>query len=344
MYKKTQKLFARITIALAMVFIAGCAPVANIQVLQPARITIPPHIKRIGIINNSRPLNQNVLSSVLEGVLTGESIGADQIGAENAISGVHQSLTNTQRYVVSMPSVRLPNNGAIDQSLVHEICKTHAVDGLVVLDFFDSNCNVNTIEVVDKIKNKDGTTLNRVSYSSNAILHVITNWKIYDDSTKNIVDQYVNENSRNFNGVGATPQLSAAALPPKRSAINEAGYNAGLIYGNRISPYWISVSRQLFRKGNDPMIKAAKMIHNNQWNKAVEIWKKEIETSINIKIKSKCSYNMAVACEREGNLQLALNYLNNADTFYPIREVSEYRRKIENRIKNNNLLNYQMGN
>jgi hypothetical protein len=85
--------------------------------MQPAQITIPNHIKKIGIINRSVTdrQNQNQIINVIEGILTGESIGADRIGSEESLMGVKDALLQTDRFNITIPAVHL--NGVANPML-----------------------------------------------------------------------------------------------------------------------------------------------------------------------------------------------------------------------------------
>jgi len=325
----------------------ACTPHAYIKVMQPADVTIPPHIQKIGIINRSLASKDDKWLNILEGVLSGESIGADREGAEQAMNAVKVELERSGRYVVSLPAVTLNGNTAnfdspMDYSLVHDICQRHNLDGLVSMENFDSNSKINMSLVEEIIKLKDGTTQKVLNNIATANLQVTTRWRMYDDSTKNIVDSYTANNNKQFNAKGATPAIAQSGLPYKRNAINQCGFANGTIYGQRISPYWITVDRMYYKKGSDNLKLAAKYTKKNNWNEAIAIWKKEMSINPDKEIAGKACYNMAVACERDGNLQLALEYAQRSATQFSYHKAHSYINQINKRISDSKTLDYQM--
>jgi hypothetical protein len=56
----------------------------------------------------------------------------------------------------------------------------------------------------------------------------------------------------------------------------------------------------------------------------------------------KACYNMAVACERDGNLKLALEYAELSASRYGFNKAHTYINEIKRRISDRNKLEYQM--
>jgi len=316
-------------------------------VLQPANVTIPPHIKKIGIINRSLASKDDKWLNIIEGILSGESIGADREGAEQALNAVKTELEKSGRFTVTLPAVSLQGNTAnfdapLDYTMVHAICQRHNLDGLVSMENFDSNSKLNMTVVEDLVKLPNGTTPKVLNNVANVNLQVTTRWRLYDDSTKNIVDNFTANNNKQFSAKGATIQAAQGALPYKRNALNESGFANGIIYGQRISPYWITIDRTFYKKGNDNLKLAADLAQRKKWDKAIEIWKKEMSLNVDKKIAGKACYNMAVACERDGNLKLAVEYAERAAAEFGLKNAHSYRAQLKRRIADRNKLNYQM--
>ena len=152
----------------------------------------------------------------------------------------------------------------------------------------------------------------KTMFYSHARMEVKSGWRIYFPKDKRIIDENRFSDFLNFEGQGETPQQSTASLPNKRECIKKTGFHAGTVYGYRISPQWIYVTRYFYTRGNDDMKSAGKRARKiNDWKGAMEVWKKESLNS-NKKIAWHANYNMAVACEREGNLELALEWAKKA--------------------------------
>jgi hypothetical protein len=328
---------------LAAIILASCGtPSTSLRVLQPADITIPSHIQKIGLVNRSLPGKNEQADNIIEGVLTGESIGADREGSELSLTGLAETLRQSERFEISFPAAGYTNrtNGGMNINEVRAICNTHKLDALVVLENFDSDSFVEVIPFKKKQKVKEETVeLNY--FEARAKLNVRTTWRMYDNSTGNVIDFHVSEDFQDFRNEAPNPDEARRGLPSKRHAINRTGRLAGCNYGSRIAPYWISVGRMYFKKGSDLMKKAYSYSSKNNWDKAVEIWKREA-TNSDPEIAGRANYNMALACERKGNLTLALDYAKRSRDKFDIKEAGRYVTVLENRIRDQNILDRQL--
>ena len=157
-----------------------------------------------------------------------------------------------------------------------------------------------------------------------------------------MVDEYRFSDFMNFDGKGPTPEAATAALPNKRDCINKTGFHSGNVYGFRISPQWIYVSRYFYTRGNDNMKFAGKKARRiNDWQGAMLVWKKEALNS-DKKIAWHATYNMAVACEREGNLDASLDWAKKSYEVGHTSAASQYIHIINERIAEKKRLDDQM--
>lgn len=92
----------------------------------------------------------------------------------------------------------------------------------------------------------------------------------------------------------------------KQSVINSSIY-MGRSFGAKVIPSWVKVERMYYHSNNQQMMAAEKYALNNQWLKAAEIWKRFV-TNRNEIIAAKACYNMALACEMEGNIDAAIDW------------------------------------
>ena len=79
----------------------------------------------------------------------------------------------------------------------------------------------------------------------------------------------------------------------------------------------------------------------NDWKGAMELWKKEALNSKQ-KISWHANYNMAVAAEREGNLDLALQWAKKAYEIGGKSAAAQYINILNNRIAEQKRLDEQM--
>ena len=298
---------------------ASCTTSIPLQVIKPADVTLPSEIQKFTLVNRTRPNKKNQAWNIIEGVLTGEGLFADREGAENTLGGLMQIMTNNPiRYTINQASVEFKGTGTeefarpLTWAEVENLCKQYNSEALIVLEAFDSDSHLTQDSKQVTIKDKEGLPATVTEFYSHARMEVKSGWRIYYPKEKKIVDEYHFSDFLTFDAKGTNPENATAALPNKRECIKKTGFQAGNTYGYRISPQWITVSRYFYTRGNDNMKFAGKKVKQiRDWKGAMEIWKKEALNS-DTKIAWHANYNMAVGCEREGNLEAALEWAKKA--------------------------------
>lgn len=102
------------------------------------------------------------------------------------------------------------------------------------------------------------------------------------------------------------PQFRVRSL--QNQLIYDAAHYLGDNFGTKIIPSWLTAERQYYKSGNPAMLKAEKLARDNNWLQAAEIWNASTNNK-NQRIAAKASYNMALACEMEGKIDLAIDWL-----------------------------------
>ena len=166
-------------------------------------------------------------------------------------------------------------------------------------------------------------------------------WRIYDPKSKRILDQNVFTDHKVFNGEGLSEKEAQKKLPVSRLAVKDAGHFAGTQYAFRISPMWVWVSRSYYKKGNDDFEYAKFDVKADQWEKAIEKWKKYVKDP-DPKIAGYACYNMALGAEIYGDLETAAEWAKKSYTDYHNKKAYSYLKQIEQRIRDQERLQEQM--
>lgn len=332
----------------AILFITSCTTSTYVSIMKPAIITLPSSIQTIALIDRTEPTSQT--ANIIEGVLTGELAGQDKMGAENTISGLADILAESPR----LKAYRLPERmktslvfGDFPQQLnwdeVNYICDTRHVDAIVALEKFDSDFIVTQASEVKREKNKDGKEINYTEYKAEGVANLKIAFRLYDPKTKSIVDQYRFSRSNSWNATARSAREAANKLINRNNAIQEVGYNAGSYYGRRISPSWITVSREYYTKakGNADMEAGKRFAQTNDWKGAAEHWRKATESKI-AKVAGRACFNMALACEIEGNLDAAIQWATKAYVEYGNSNGRNYANILRDRQYEQQRLNEQL--
>jgi hypothetical protein len=167
---------------------------------------------------------------------------------------------------------------------------------------------------------------------------VRTGWRIYDPSTRTVLDQYVIARDLTFQG----PNLLAtgAALLGQKEAVIKAGNHAGEDYAGRIIPYSIRVSRFYYVRGDGSFIVAKRMAQAGDWDEAARIWN-QATNSPSRKVAGRGCYNMAIISEINGDLAGALQWAKKAYELYRTRYALDYVNILQDRQSNEAVLRSQ---
>ncbi|MCB0633625.1 MAG: hypothetical protein KDD15_28020, partial [Lewinella sp.] len=165
---------------LILLFGSSCKTTTKIDVLQPAAFAVPSHIETIVTIDRSKP-GKGFLN-FLEGMITGENIGQDKRGRENALRGVTDALTRTPRFQVRSSSVELTGSNAGDRMIeplpwseIQRIAGQYDADAVLAIEKFDSDQNTSTRSRQVKRK-KDGQEYTETVYDSKITMNIRIGW------------------------------------------------------------------------------------------------------------------------------------------------------------------------
>jgi hypothetical protein len=318
--------------------IAGCAPSIRLKVLEPADVMVPPHIDTVAVVARTRPstAGQTVLG-VLEGALTGEAIGADWEGAAQAKQGVVAALAESPRYGVVLPTIELEGVGSgvaaapLPWQQVERICRDVDAQGLVVLEAFDTDSHVHEHAETRTKTNDAGKEVHYKVFHAHRETSMSSTWRFYDAMNRILIDElYDREHARSWEAEGPTPGEARGRLPPQINTIRDVAYDAGHDYGRRIAPSWLWVKRSYYGKGDDGLKEAKGHVRADEWPQARALWA-QLAESPDPKIRGKALFNLALAEERAGALEAAVELARKADVALGKGRTRSYVSELESR-------------
>jgi hypothetical protein len=337
------KIPAYLFIVISLLILAGCGGSRHIyfNAQVPAPYSIPHYIQSLAIIDRSIPEKEDL--NILEGILTGEGIRQDKLATQIVIDGLNQSLSNSSRYSVIRTSEKMKGSGSgrtfpepLDWNKVEELCKKYEVDALVSLETYDSDF------IVTNGTRKKGES--GIEIYARGVATVNCGFRLYYPVNKDIVDQYHFSHAETWETGGGTVLAAVGALMNKDAAIKEASFAAGIVYGERITPSWVRINRDYFRKSkHDPYLaEGARMMEVNDWERAIEALTEAVETG-HPKTKGRAAHNLAVVYEILGNLEEAKKWASDAWGRYGCKRSRDYGYQLTRRINEQRVLEDQLG-
>lgn len=328
----------------------SCTTTTKIDVLQPAAFSVPPQIEKIVTIDRSKP--SKGFLNFLEGMVTGESLGQDRQGRDNALRGVADALTRTPRFQVKSSSVQMTGSKSGDVMIepipweeIVGIADQYDADAVLAIEKYDTDQSTSTSSRQVKRK-KDGQEFTETVYDSRIEMRVKIGWRLYDKHQRVIVDEFEVTEGGNDSASGDTEKEALRRLSNQLDMARDISFEAGILYGMRIAPVWVSVDRQFYNTGKggdkESMQRAARYAKANEWEPAAAIWRELISRSAESKTAGKACHNLAVAAERAGHLDSALDWANKAYLEFGNKASRTYGRDLQWRIEDAKRVEQQM--
>lgn len=324
---------------LAAIILNSCAASRiSFDVLAPAPLYIPNSLQSIAIVDRSLPENSEL--NKLEGILTGEGKEQDRLATQFVIDGLNRSLSTAERYNVLRTDELLVGSGSgflfpdpMTWDQINELCEKHNVDAIVSLETYDSDFVVTS-------GTKTGKSI--LEFNTQGIVTVKCGFRMYYPLESLVVDEFHFSHKVNWDG-GRTLIGAAGALLNKKKVIADAGFEAGTVYGRRITPSWYLASRDYFKKSksNPDLDEGARMMQLNDWDKAIAALERTLDNG-GRKDQGRAAHNLAVVYEILSDLDLAKEYTSLAWGKYKEKKSRDYGYILTRRINDRRTLDNQL--
>lgn len=277
---------------------------------------------------------------MLEGLMTGEGHKQDTLSSDFVLRGLLESMNGSGRFHVKKANETLKGSGignllpdALNWETVEKLCSKYNTDALVALESYDSDFIVTGAAAGRNLKD----------IQARGMVTVNCGFRMYQPASRSIIDEFMYKHEMEW-GTGGFPIVAAAnAIINKKRAVESASLEAGHIYGRRLIPEWIYVSRDYFRKGRGNMYleEGARMMEVNDWDKAIIALEKAMESSKR-KVRGRAAHNLAVIHEILGDLYKAKEWATLAWGRYKEKKSREYGYILTRRIQDAETIDYQM--
>jgi hypothetical protein len=319
----------------------------SLSVMEPAPVSIPSNIKSVAVVNRSQASGANQTIDAIHKALSLETSDLQKAGAQASLRGLSDELMKNNRFTIVKPitNIDLRSFGAgvfpsaLPWDSVEKICRESNTEALFSLELFDTESKINYAANPANV-NMGVANVTAIEHHVNMTTLVKTGWRIYDPSSRNILDEYIIAKDISFSGSGINPVVAASALIGRKEAVQEVGNKAGEAYASRILPYWIRVSRDYFVSGDDNFITAKRKAQSGNWDGAAQIWQEETKNKDG-KLAGRACYNMAIISEINGELDGAIQWAQRSYEDYRNHLALEYLNILRNRKQQNEVLKSQ---
>lgn len=326
-------------------FMLSCTRTVYVPVQRPAQVYVDQSVQRVALIDRSETERNAV--NITEGIITGTLPGLDEEAAQAAMNGLASSLQEYQRFQAVRTSeqlkspVTLPGQwpSILDWNHVEQLCRKYDVDGLLILEAFDSNFIVTDGSREVEKKEEEGRVRKVREYYAEGVATVTLGFRFYHPASRTVIDEHRYSQNRKWEAKGNLLQLAMTNLIDHREAVMQVSAQSGSLYATRISPHWYRANRSFFTKGKkdanfDIGVRRATV---NDWSGAMEAWERSANSSKR-KTAGRSYYNLALMYEIQGDLETALTHAQKAYTDYGIKQARSYSNILRRRIQDEALL------
>ena len=340
----------RILILIIVLYACSCS-VSNIkfEAIKPAQINVPTNIESLIIANRTTPTKNNQAENILDGILSGEQIGVDKRSSQDCINALKMKMSNSPRFkLIPTESIEFKGSGTSEMSKplkwkkIEKNLKDYDADALIVLESFDSSSKVMDLGKRERKKKIDGEWTKIIEHVASLNVEVQAGWRIYDLKNQKIIEEQRFFDRKIFENADKKLVLAKMGLPKLDFAVSQAAILSGEQFFYRVSPHYIIINREYYKnlkniKGfkiksdnsNNLFIKASNYASNNNWREAVKIWK-QFTNHKNPSISSRAFFNLALASEANGQIDIAITWINKSLDLGN-KKAKIYRSKLEKR-------------
>ncbi|MBC7902213.1 MAG: hypothetical protein H7Y27_02275 [Gemmatimonadaceae bacterium] len=321
----------------------------HISVLEPAAVTIPKDVKNVAVLNRSIPGKQNKVIDAVDKIFTLEGPNLDREGGIAGINGLMDELLKNKRFEfvnnVTNNTYTTTGTGVISNPLdwneVSRICAENNAQLLFALEVFDTDSKVSYAANQVSINTPLGK-VPAIEHRATMQTFVKTIWRIYDPSSKTILDESPMATNLSYYGKGINPVIAAGALIDRKEAVKQVANRVGQYYALRIIPNWERVTRDYFVKGTDNFDMARRKANSGNWDGAAALWLSETKNSSG-KIAGRACYNMAIISEINGDIEQAMKWAQKSYEDYGNKLALRYVNILRYRRQSNEILEQQGG-
>jgi hypothetical protein len=290
---------------------AGCSTVKqiNTDVLEPAGVAFPENVFSVGYLVQEPEL-----------IINSRANRRPDINARQQFwTGLMDVAVNSPRF--NTRSLRLINHN--EDSLSADTPDWNEVERLTDSLDLDALALIHHFSLEDSLKRElifdYTTTTYYYIYEVNATVW----WRIYEPQSKSVISDSTYREEYIWEAASEDKREAVYQLVDLDRAYRLSAYWSGYDIGQMLFPYWKQTERFYYIRGNKTFRRAREYVKNEQWEKAIEEWKKNF-TGANQESARRAAHNIAFACEMLGKIDLAIQWAERAQNIRYDKKEAEY--------------------
>ena len=303
-----------LSISLCLLFFS-CTSIRNIEIEMAVlpEFPISDDVQSLVLINRSMNMQfLNTPEDSLEKILIKnemhlDSVFRDSVACDTVIHVAARELFNSGRFDVVIPKNEIINRNdsddirnPLDINTIDGLCQQYNVDAVLVLESFVER-------LVTKYDYQLFSYNSSESFGARTDVKYKSEWRLYRPDNMKPALRFQLSDSIFWDGNSSTLRDVYAQMPHIKESLIGGGVAAGSYLASHISPNWVSRTRNYFSTGIKEIDLAIPLICNNKWEEATSIWSKYANIDSK-RIRAKVEFNLALASEMNGNLDVAINW------------------------------------
>ena len=288
---------------------SGCQSIEQLSIdyMLPAEVSFPSALKRVAVVNNmpSIPDNKLILEENDEKKKDETEIarktkyfnGDGKIATES----LAEALANENYFdevIICDSALRahdmIPRESTLSKEEVEKLTQSLDADFLIALE----NVQMRSIRKIEYLPEWG-------VYAGTLDLKVYPTVKVYLPQRNGPMVTVNASDSIFWDHAAPSMAQAGAGLISEKEMLREASEFAGTIPVSHMLPHWKTASRYLFTGGSVNMRDAAVFVREDNWDKAIELWKQTYEKKKKGKQKMYAAYNIALGYEMQDSIHTA---------------------------------------
>lgn len=321
------------------IFLTSCTTQRSVQfeVLTPPSNALPKSIRTVVLVNQAiKPVSDSSGTNfAFQQKLYYDTTKVDTMLSMLVLDGLAGMLSAGERYQLIPKPMVLPKTDAqmgnplLVKRILSDSLKRIRADAAIVLD------DVKTFDwLFYKGENPGPVYIMMEAYTASF-------WKIYRLSDFTLLDEFALLDTNTWQVSRFSFEAGFSSIPNRIDALAEGAFNSGERAGRRLSPYSVKVNRSFYVDSDSRMKEAEQWTNQSLWLTAAKIWN-EVAAGKNRKRASMAAYNMALASEIQGNLEMAVYWIEKAMELKSDVNYSNYRYILNRRVSDAEILKEQL--
>lgn len=201
-------------------------------------------------------------------------------------------------------------------SEVKELCDTFKTDAVLSIDYFKTKV-ISTYER-ENFFNQIENSFFSISRAKMKVYYEGL-FRVYNPANEKVILRRFLKDTLYWETTDKSPEAIFSRFTSVKSALSEAGISMALNISNDISSVWNTEKRSYFASGDENLKAAVPLVNSNQWEPAIELWKKSAVSAKSKSVKSKAEFNIALGYEMLGDIDESINWaLKSFETMYRV--------------------------